>query len=191
METSHLCITAPVRPPISLQAPNTRKGVARFPAPHHAYHDKQLFRFTKAAPHPQSRGWEPTFIAALEHRDRVWWIHLQDLPSALLEKLATMMQESFPKLNYLRLWADDETSCQAAPVLPEGFLGGSATCLETLWLKGIPFPELPKLLLSTNDLVQCVLEKIPDSGYISPEAMTAALSTCTKLENARHRVPVR
>jgi hypothetical protein len=121
-------------------------------------------------------------IAAIEHRDRVWWIHLQDLPSALLQKLATKMQETCPTLKYLRLWADDEAQAQAAPVLPEGFLGGSAPCLETFWLRGIPFPELSKLLLSTNDLVQFVLEKIPDSGYISPEAMTAALSTCTKLE---------
>jgi hypothetical protein len=119
-------------------------------------------------------------IAALEHRDRVWWIHLQDLPSALLEKLATTMQETLPTLKYLRLWADDET--QAAPVLPEGFLGGSAPCLDTFGLRGISFPELPKLLLSANDLVQFALEKIPDSGYISPETMAAALSTCTKLE---------
>jgi hypothetical protein len=120
-------------------------------------------------------------IAAIEQRDRVWWIHLQDQPSALLEKLATMMQETFPKLRYLRLSAADEA--QAAPVLlREGFLGGSAPGLESFLLRGIPFPELSKLLLSTNDLVHIVLERIPDSGYISPEAMTAALSTCTKLE---------
>ena len=121
-------------------------------------------------------------IAAIEQRDRVWWIHLQDIPSVLLEKLATMMQETFPKLKYIRLWADDHDRTQAAPVLPEGFLGGSAPGLETFWLRGIPFPELSKLVLSTNDLVQFVLEKIPDSGYISPGAMIAALSTCTKLE---------
>jgi hypothetical protein len=123
---------------------------------------------------------ESQVIAAIGQRDRVWWIHLQELPSALLEKLATMMQETFPTLRYLRLWAADET--QAAPVLPEGFLGGSAPGLESFMLKGIPFPELSKLLLSTNDLAHLVLGKIPDSGYISPEAMTAALSTCTKLE---------
>jgi hypothetical protein len=120
-------------------------------------------------------------IAAIEERDRVWWIHLQDVSSALLERLVTMMQETFPKLKYLRLWAADGTP--AAPVLLRGgFLGGSAPGLESFLLRGIPFPELSKLLLSTNDLVHIVLEKIPDSGYISPEAMTAALSTCTKLE---------
>ncbi len=117
-------------------------------------------------------------VAAIKQRDRVWWIHLEDLPSSLLEKLVTIMQETFPTLKYVRLWAGDET----APVLPGGFLGGSAPALETFWLRGIPFPELSKILLSTNDLVYCVLERIPDSGYISPAAMAAALSTCTKLE---------
>ena len=125
-------------------------------------------------------------IAAIEQRDRVWWINLQDLPSALLEKLATMMQETFPTLKYLRLSAADERfdapQAAAAPVLSEGFLGGSAASLESFMLKGIPFPELSKLLPSMNNLVDLTLERIPDSGYIPPEAMIAALSTCTKLE---------
>jgi hypothetical protein len=43
METSHLCVTAPVRPPISLQAPDTRQGHARLPTSRYAYHDKQFF----------------------------------------------------------------------------------------------------------------------------------------------------
>jgi hypothetical protein len=121
-------------------------------------------------------------IAAIEQRDRVWWIHLEDLPSALLDKLATMMQETFPTLKYIRLWAANYAQAAQQPVLPEGFLGGSAPGLESFMLKGIPFPEPSKLLLSTNVLVHFVLEKIPDSGYISPEVMIAALSTCTKLE---------
>ena len=121
-------------------------------------------------------------IAAIERRDRVWWIHLQELPSALLEKLPIMMRETFPTIRFVRLWAADETEVQAVPVLPEGFLGGSAPALESLFLRGIPFPEPSKLLQSTNDLVHFVLQKIPDSGYVSPEAMITALSTCSKLE---------
>lgn len=119
-------------------------------------------------------------IAAIEQRDRVWWIHLQELPSAFLEKLAIMMQETFPTIRFVRLWAADEN--QPVPVLPEGFLGGSAPVLESLFLRGIPFPEPSKLLQSTNDLVHLVLQRVPDSGYISPEAMITALSTCSKLE---------
>jgi hypothetical protein len=91
------------------------------------------------------------------------------------------MQETYPTLEYIRLCAGgaiDET----APVLGTEFLGGSAPCLERFWLKGIPFPDAPQLILSTSNLVDLVMEKIPDSGYFSPEVMITALSTCTKLE---------
>ena len=117
-------------------------------------------------------------ITAIEQRDRVWCIHLEDVPSSLLEKMGTTTKETFPTLTYIRLWAGDEI----APVLPNSFLGGSAPLLETFWLRGIPFPEVPNLLLSTSDLVHLHLEKIPDSGYISSEAMVTGLITCTKLE---------
>jgi len=120
-------------------------------------------------------------ITAIEQRDRVQWIHLQDISSFLLEKLVKVTQETFPMLKTLHLWAGDEID-EISPALPEEFLGGSAPCLESFWLRGIPFPGITKLLFTTNDLVRLRLEKIPDSGYISPEAMVTALSTCTKLE---------
>jgi hypothetical protein len=122
-------------------------------------------------------------IAAIEQRDHVACIHLEDLPSSLLEKLATAMQGTFPALKYVRLVAGDEIIDGMAPaVLPDSFLGGSAPALQTFWLRGIPFPEVPTLLLSASELVHLRLEKIPDSGYISPEALVAGLSTCAKLE---------
>jgi hypothetical protein len=120
-------------------------------------------------------------IAAIERHEHVWCIHLEGLPNSLLEKLATMMQEKFPTLKYFRLRAGDEID-GSAPALPDSFLGGAAPALETFWLKGIPFPEAPKLFLTASGLVHLLLEKIPDSGYIPPEAMVASLSTCTKLE---------
>src|SRR6266851_1374633 len=46
-----------------------------------------------------------------------------------------------------------------------------------------PFPALPKLLLSTHDLVTLDLSGIPRSGYFSPEAMVTALSTLTSLKS--------
>ena len=116
-------------------------------------------------------------ITAIEQRDRVQWIHLENLPDSVLEKTVKMMQETFPTLKRLRLLAEYEI----APVLSEEFLGGSAPSLESLWLKGIPFPDIPKLLLTMNALVYLRLEKIPESGYFSPEAMVTALSTCTEL----------
>ena len=46
----------------------------------------------------------------------------------------------------------------------------------------IPFPGIPKLLLSATHLVDLRYENIPHSGYISPEAIVAVLSTLTSLE---------
>ena len=117
-------------------------------------------------------------ISAIERRDRVRWVHLDGITSPLLEELAGMMQETFPLMKLVRLWSEDEM----VPVLPEAFLGGSCPRLHTFWLYGIPFPQLPRLLLSTNDLVVLRLEKIPDSGYIPCDVMAAGLSTSTKLE---------
>ena len=65
-------------------------------------------------------------------------------------KVVTVMQEPFPVLTYLRIWSWGES----APVLPGGFLGGSAPCLQTISLQGIAFPALRTLILSANDLVK-------------------------------------
>lgn len=119
-------------------------------------------------------------ITAIEQRHRVCSIFLVDLSSSLLEKLAMMLRETFPTLTQVLLWASDKTD-ETAPVLPDDFLG-SVPLLERFSLRGIPFPELPKLILSTSNLVQLRLQNIPDSGYFAPEAMATSLSTCPKLE---------
>jgi hypothetical protein len=49
-------------------------------------------------------------------------------------------------------------------------------------LIAVPFPGLPKLLLSATHLVELWLCSIPHSGYISPEAMATCLSMLTSLE---------
>ena len=69
------------------------------------------------------------------------------------------------------------------PKVRASFLGGSAPGLQTLWLDGIPFPELPMLLLTATHLNTLDLRNIPYSGYISPEAMVAALSVLTRLKS--------
>jgi len=61
-------------------------------------------------------------------------------------------------------------------------LGGSAPRLRTLVLRSIPFPSMPKLLLSANGLVTLTLVDIPDSGYTPPDAMANALTVMTRLE---------
>jgi hypothetical protein len=115
-------------------------------------------------------------IAALERNDRVCGV---DIQSSQIEEVLAAMQEPFPALTYLDLVSKDETE----PVVPDSFLGGSAPRLRSLSLDRIPFPSLPRLLLSAADLVNLSLCGIPLSGYISPEAMVASLSTLTRLKS--------
>ncbi|KAH9959387.1 hypothetical protein BGW80DRAFT_1449123 [Lactifluus volemus] len=116
-------------------------------------------------------------IAALKHHDRVSEIHL-DMTSSVLKRLNKVMKKPYPVLTHLELTSNP----RSAPVLRETFLGGSAPRLEYLYLEGIPFLALPKFLPSCHDLVEVVLTKIPNTGYISPEAVATALSALTKLK---------
>ena len=117
-------------------------------------------------------------IAALEHRDGVCQIILENIPLSLFPILAEVMQESFPMLTRLQLDSEDDS-----PVLdPESFLGGSAPRLRSLTLQRMSFPALPTLLLTTRDLVELRLWSIPYSGFFLPNAMVACLSSLTKLE---------
>ena len=118
-------------------------------------------------------------ISALESRDRVDGIQVWGFNGLPSEKLLAAMEEPFPELRHLLLLSPNEM----APVLPDSFLGRSAPRLALLQLWGVPFPGLPKLLLSTTHLVNLALTKVPHSGYISPEAMVTALSTLTSLES--------
>jgi hypothetical protein len=117
-------------------------------------------------------------LAALESNDRICRIDLFYIPNLELEKILAAMQQPFSALTRLRLQSRDYT----APAIPASFLGGSAPHLQSLILDRIPFPELPKLLLTSTHLVSLRLWEIPDSGYISPEAMVTCLSMLTRLE---------
>jgi len=121
-------------------------------------------------------------IAALEHSDRISQITLECYPDSQIEQIWTAMQVPFPELAVLYLsfglWSD-------VPILPDSFLGGSAPRLRFLALDFIPFPGLPNLLLSAVHLVNLYLHDIPQSGYISPEAMATCLPMLTSLETLR------
>ena len=114
-------------------------------------------------------------IAVLERSDRVCYINLSNLSHS--GHNAAAMQKSFPELTHLRLHSNNVTT-----IVPDSFLGGSAPRLQLLRLDGIPFPGLPKLLLSATHLVTLHLRNIPHSGYIAPEVIVTALSTLTSLE---------
>ena len=120
---------------------------------------------------------EDGVVAVLEHPERVSWIELSGLTSFQLERCAEVMQGLFPLLTSLWLELNDVI----APVLTDNFLGGSAPHLRTVLLNGVPFPTLPKLLLSTSGLVDLHLWNIPATGYFSPEVLAICLSTLTGL----------
>jgi hypothetical protein len=119
-------------------------------------------------------------VEALGHNNRVCQVHLSFWKTSRqpLENVLAAMQVPFPELTRMRLFSLDETS----PVIPDSFLDGSAACLRDLHLSGIPFPGLPKLLLSATHLVYLDLSDIPHSGYFSPSAMVALLSVLSDLK---------
>ena len=116
-------------------------------------------------------------MAVLERSDRVVQIHLFTDYDRELENVLKAMQVPFPELTVLNFGFQEGM----VSVLPDSFLGGCAPRLRYLTLHDIPLPGLPKLLLSATHLAVLRLSNIPHSGYISPEAMVAVLSTLTSL----------
>ena len=121
------------------------------------------------------------FNAAMVHHNRLHEISLY-LASSQFQQLTSAMQVQLPALTHLGLNFDRYYS-DPDPVLPDGFLDGSAPNLRYLALGSIAFPTLPKLLLSSTHLVHLILSNIPHSGYISPEKVVTCLSTLTSLES--------
>ena len=117
------------------------------------------------------------FDAATVRHNRVCEVNLLRLTSSQLQRLASAMRTQFPALIHLKLDASGPASA-----LPDEFLGGSAPRLRTLGLQSIPFPALPKLLLSATSLVRLTLWNIPHSGYMSPEAIVTGLAVLANLE---------
>ena len=120
-------------------------------------------------------------IAALEHNDRVCQIALSCSYSRMNHLIdSAVILKPFPKLKHLEfgMIGDD------GPILPDSFLGGTAPRLRSLDLYRVPFPGLPKLLLSATNLVDLNLHDLPHSGsgYIPPEAMATGLSALISLE---------
>ena len=122
---------------------------------------------------------DDSIIAALEQNNRIRELVLWHISNSQIEKVLAAMRQPFQELTHLRLGFEDET----VPVDPDLFLGGSAPGLQELCLEHIPFPRLPKLLLSATHLVMLRLLNIPHSGYISPDAIATCLSMLTRLKS--------
>ena len=128
--------------------------------------------------HDPTPGDEDDIVAALTHADR---IHRVDIyaTSSLFRKVIDVMQKSFPVLTYLKLAKDQDEFLRTFPILPRGFLGGSAPRLEHLYLSGVSFPGLPTLLLLASNLLILRLNDIVQN--IPPETMAAGLAVLTRL----------
>jgi hypothetical protein len=113
----------------------------------------------------------------LKHHNRVCKIFLGDVPNSFLKEVATT-NGLFPALIDFNLASLKEDP----PTLPDSFLGGSVPSLRSFTLRGIPFPALGKLLLTTRDLVNLTLGFNPPSEFILPDAMVDILSALTKLK---------
>ena len=119
-------------------------------------------------------------IEALKHKDRICRLLIFKMPRSELVKVLAALQRPFPALTFLHI--ESFGGLGMAPVIPASFLGGSAPALRSIHVRSIPFPGLPKLLLSATHLKILDLWNIPFSGYISPEAIVACLSVLTRLE---------
>jgi len=126
--------------------------------------------------------------AALGHNNRVCEVDLWVTDRRQLEKVLAAMQVPFPEMTELRLRSLDESP----PIIPDSFLGGSAPPqLRIFQLDGIPFPGLPKLLLSAIHLVIRSLQGILHPGYISSEAMAIGPALVNKSRKTPAGIPNR
>ena len=89
-------------------------------------------------------------VAALGKSNHVFEVSLVDFAGSQLEQVLAAMQVPFPVLTDLLLFSNGDTM----PVIPDSFLSGFAPRLRHFQLDGIPFPGLPKLLLSATHLVR-------------------------------------
>ena len=135
---------------------------------------------------------EDDLIAALKHPDRIHRVELE-ITSPYWGEVFKLMEVPFPALTHLKLEGFDEVQhIDDAPELPDGFLGGSAPCLQHLDIKCMVIPDLPTLLLSARDLVSLQLGYTPMDhcyGYISPETMVEGLAVLTRLKTLRLDYP--
>ena len=128
---------------------------------------------------PYDEKWgDDNIYAALGHNDRICSFDVSLVPRSQAENVWEALQQPFPALETLRLAFEDT----GLPILSDSFLGGSAPSLETLMLDRIPFPGLPKILLSATHLVILELWNIPPSGYFSPEVIVTCFFVLTRLK---------
>ena len=117
-------------------------------------------------------------MAALHRPDRLYIIDLH-VTSSMLASIVEMTQKSCRLLEIIRITVEAHTRSYILD--RNAFLGGSAPHLREIKLDGfpLPFPEIRRVLLSTNDLVDLHLANIPN---FSPSDLATGLSTSVRLK---------
>ena len=120
-------------------------------------------------------------VVALHRPDRLCEISF-DVKNSMIGSIVEAIQKPCQALESIRITIIDATG--PSKLVRNGFLGGSAPHLREIKLDGIafPFPEIRQVLLSTNNLVELRLSKIPNDAYFSPEDLVTGLSTLVQLE---------
>jgi hypothetical protein len=119
-------------------------------------------------------------MAALRHPDRLCEIDLH-VTSSMLASIVEVAQSLRHPLESIRITVEAPTG---PPILVQNpFLGGSAPHLRQLQLDGIafPFPAVRQVLLSSENLVELHLGRIPNEAYFSPNDLVTGLSTAIQL----------
>jgi ankyrin repeat protein len=137
----------------------------------------QYLQSSSSNPLPVDVGDEDNIIAALQYPNRIFSIQLT-VTNPLLDRLAALVQERFPALEFLELTTQTETGL----ILPSESFRGPFAKIRVLNMTRIAFPALQRLLLSAENLVSLHLEALPSSEYISPEATLIFLPVMTRLE---------
>ena len=135
---------------------------------------------------------EKDIFQTLKNPARICEIDI-DMTSVLLEKCASLLEESFPALECLRLGPEGPANGEAL-VLPDYFLDSSAPRLRVVRLQNTIFPSLPRLLSTSPNLVSLRLENIPARGIFTAQELAIGLSPATQLESLKiniHGAPYR
>ena len=104
-----------------------------------------------------------------------------DMTRFLLVKCASLLEESFPALEYLRL-GSQSTTRWGALIIPDNFLGNSAPRLRVIRLQNTHFPTLPRLLSTSQNLVSLKLEHIPGEHIFTAQELAVGLSSTPQLK---------
>ena len=117
---------------------------------------------------------------ALRRPDRLCEIDV-DITSSMTKSIIEVIQKPCQVLESIRIRVEEATE---PPLVRNAFLGGSAPHLREIKLEGIafPFPTIRQVLLSTNNLVELHLSRIPNDVYFSPDDLVTGLTTLVGLQ---------